>query len=63
MRLRFSNEIGYMPAYQTIQVVLTKMHSNKAKSFAKFLALAGLFMATDEYSFCNFAYYANTYYF
>jgi hypothetical protein len=32
-----------MPAYCTIQAVLTEMYSDEAESFAKFLALAERF--------------------
>jgi hypothetical protein len=46
----FNNDIGYMPAYRTIQAVLTEMYSDKAESFAKFPALGERFMAADEYN-------------
>jgi hypothetical protein len=39
------------------------MYSDKAKSFTKFLALVELFIAVNEYNFCNFAYHSKTYYF
>jgi hypothetical protein len=52
-----------MPAYCTIQAVLTEMYSDEAKSFAKFPALVEQFIAVDEYSFCNFSYHNDTYHF
>jgi hypothetical protein len=62
-RLLFNNEISYQQAYWTIQAVLTEMYRDKAESFAKFPALAERFIAADEYNFCNFSYYDNTYHF
>jgi hypothetical protein len=58
--LQFSNEIGYMLAYWTIQAVLTKMYSDEAESFAKFPALVERFIAVDEYNYCHFSYHPNT---
>jgi hypothetical protein len=49
-----------MPAYQTIQAVLTEMYSNEAESFAKFPALAERFQAADLYNYCKIAYYEAT---
>jgi hypothetical protein len=42
-RLLFNNEISYIPAYCTIQAVLTKMYSDEAESFAKFPAFVEQF--------------------
>jgi hypothetical protein len=52
-----------MLAHCTIQAVLTEIYSDEAESCAKFPALVEWFIAVDEYSFCNFSYHPNTYYF
>jgi len=36
------------------------MHSNKAKSFAKFLALAERFKAADKHNYCKVALHEET---
>jgi hypothetical protein len=54
-RLQYSNNISYLQAYCTIQAVLTKMYSNEAESFAKFLAFAKRFKAADLENFCRIA--------
>jgi len=59
-RLQYSNTINYLQAYRTIQAVLIEMHSNKAKSFAKFLAFAEPFKATDLENFCHLAIHEGT---
>jgi hypothetical protein len=40
--------------------MLTKMYSDKAESFAKFLALVERFIVVDEYNYCYFSYHPNT---
>jgi MULE transposase domain len=50
-----------MPAYWTIQAVLTEMYGDEAESFTKFPAFAERFMAADEYSYCYITYHAETY--
>jgi hypothetical protein len=42
-----------MQAYCTIQVVLAKMYSDEANSFAKFLAFVERFKAVDLENFCK----------
>jgi hypothetical protein len=39
------------------------MYSDKAKSFAKFPALAERFIAADKYNYCYIIYYAKTFHF
>lgn len=52
-RLNFNNDISYKQAYRTIQAILTKMYSDKAKSFAKFLAYVERFQAADPTNYCK----------
>ena len=59
-RLQFNNEIGYMPAYRTIQAVLTEMYSDEAESFSKFPALAERFRAADPVNYCKIAHHKQT---
>jgi hypothetical protein len=59
-RLQFNNEIGYMPAYWTIQAVLAEMYGDKAESFAKFPAFAERFQAADPHNFCKIAFHEET---
>ena len=49
-----------MPAYQTIQAVLTKMYGDEAKSFAKFPVFVERFQAVDPDNFCKIAYHKET---
>jgi hypothetical protein len=58
--LQFNNEIGYMLAYCTIQAVLSKMHSDEAESFSKFLAFAERFHAADEDNYYKITYHKET---
>jgi hypothetical protein len=59
-RLMFNNNISYMPAYRTIQAVLTEMYGDEAESFAKFPALRERFIAADEYNSFQVSYHAET---
>ena len=59
-RLQYNNEIGYMPAYRTIQAVLTEMYGDEADSFSKFPALAERFQAADSDNYVKIAYHKET---
>jgi hypothetical protein len=52
-RLNFNNEISYKQAYRTIQAILTKMYSDEADSFAKFLAYAERLRAANPTNYCK----------
>ena len=49
-----------MPAYYTIQAVLTEMYGDKAESFSKFPALAERFQAADSDNYVKIAYHKET---
>ena len=51
--LNFNNDISYKQAYYTIQAILTKMYSDEAKSFAKFLAYVERFQTIDLTNYCK----------
>ena len=59
-RILFSNNINYKQAYYTIQSVLTKMYSDKAESFTKFLAYTERFKAADLINFYKIAKHKDT---
>jgi hypothetical protein len=49
-----------MPAYCTIQAVLTKMYSDEAESFSKFPAFAERFHTADKGNYYKIAYHKET---
>lgn len=46
-----------MPAYRTIQAVLTEMYGDEAESFSKFPAFKELFQAVDPVNYCKIAHH------
>jgi hypothetical protein len=60
-RLQYSNTIGYLQAYCTIQAVLTEIYRDEAESFAKFPAFGERFEALDPNNFCRFAIHIGTF--
>jgi hypothetical protein len=49
-----------MPAYHTIQAVLTEMYGDKAESFSKFPALVERFQAADSDNYVKIVYHKET---